>query len=77
MFSTDKSNSKSVVLSKFQPFNFYQLRCQILMGVGWQRERRVAKGKKGGKRKEGWQRKRRVPNFNESRVVKGKKGAKF
>ena len=47
------------------------------MGVGWQRERRVAKGKKGGKRKEGWQRKRRVPNFNESRVVKGKKGAKF
>ena len=38
---------------------------------------RVAKGKKGGKRKEGCQRKRRVPNFNESRVVKGKKGAKF
>ena len=47
------------------------------MVVGWQRKRRVAKGKKGGKRKEGWQRKRRVPNFNESRVVKGKKGAKF
>ena len=86
MFSRDKSNSKSVVLLKFHPFNFYQLgwqrkrRVQILMGEGWQRERRVAKGKKGGKGKEGhqilmregWQREKRVPNFNESRVAKSK-----
>ena len=77
MFSTDKSNSKSVVLLKFQPFNFYQL--------GWQRKRRVpnsngsrvAKEKKGSKGKGGWQRERRAPNFNESRVARGKKDAKF
>ena len=37
----------------------------------WQREKRVAKGKKGDKGKEGWQRERRVENFNESRMAKG------